>query len=87
MHTAEQLPVEGSKVVGDVLRLPSVDLCVSRGDLDLLGEGHLVAGRDMGWASEFLLPAPLSLPSQPRLVKEFLPGPHSCLGYRQTGDC
>lgn len=64
VHTAEQLPVEGGKVVGDVLRLPSVDLGVPRGDLDLLGEGHLVAQRGTGagrhsrLACEFLLPPP-----------------------------
>jgi len=40
VHTSEELPVEGSKVVGNVLGLHSVDLCVSRGDLDLLREGH-----------------------------------------------
>ena len=42
VHTAEQLPVESGKVVGHVLRLPAMDLRVSRGDLDLLRKGHLV---------------------------------------------
>lgn len=50
VHTSEQLPVERSQVVGHILRFHSVDLRVSRGDLDLLREGHLVAGRGMGWA-------------------------------------
>lgn len=45
VHTSEQLPVEGSKVVGDILWLHSVNLCVSRRDLDFLWERHLVAGR------------------------------------------
>lgn len=51
VHTAEQLPVEGRKVVGNILRLHSVDLGVSRGDLNFLGEGHLVAGRGTGLGS------------------------------------
>lgn len=51
MHTSEQLPVEGSKVVGYILRLHSVDLCVSRGDLDFLRQRHLVAGRGTGLGS------------------------------------
>lgn len=42
VHTAEQLPVEGGKVVGHVLRLPAMDLRVSRGHLDFLRKGHLV---------------------------------------------
>lgn len=42
VHTAEQFPVEGGKVVGHVLRLPTMDLRVSWGDLDLLRKGHLV---------------------------------------------
>lgn len=51
MHTSEQLPVEGSKVVGYILGLHSVDLCVSRGDLDFLRQRHLVAGRGTGLGS------------------------------------
>lgn len=43
--------MEGREVVGDILRLYSVDLGVSRGDLDFLGEGHLVAGRGTGLGS------------------------------------
>lgn len=44
VHTAEQLPVEGSKMVGNIFGLHPVDLCVSRGDLDLLRKGYLAAG-------------------------------------------
>lgn len=44
MYTSEQLPVESSQMIGHIFRLHPVDLCVSRGDLDLLRKGYLVAG-------------------------------------------
>lgn len=48
VHTSEQLPVESSQMIGHIFRLHPVDLCVSRGDLDLLRKGYLVAGRVRG---------------------------------------
>lgn len=44
MDAAEELPVEGGEVVGDVLGLHAVDLTVPGHHLDLLRERHLQWG-------------------------------------------
>ena len=59
--------MESSKVVGHILRLHSVDLCVSRRDLDFLGEGHLVVGMGTGLGSPSGLQISAHSPSQPSL--------------------
>lgn len=51
VHTSEQLPVEGSEMVGNILWLHAVNLCVSRGDLDFLRKRHLMASRGTGLGS------------------------------------
>lgn len=44
VDAAEELPVEGGEVVGDVLGLHAVDLTVPGHHLDLLRERHLQWG-------------------------------------------
>lgn len=56
--------MEGSQVVGNILGLQPVDLCLSRGPLDLFGEGNLVAGRVSGVRDRTEQPPPSALAYQ-----------------------